>query len=198
MSKVNNIVFDIGRVLLDFNHDRFFTNLEQHGAIYSDKTLSTVEELKLLEFEHGYISDEEFISMVNKKLTKKLPSEIIAQCWHNIFDPVPEMLNLAKELKKTKNVFLLSNTNNLHWQHMIDKYDFDSLAHGRLASCEVGSMKPDPKIYKSAEERFNLIPAETVFIDDIERNAKGAVEVGWKAIHHRNFNQTFEILNQLI
>ncbi len=198
MSKIKNIVFDVGRVILDFSHEKFFLNLQAQGSTYNSVVDDLIEELKLLEFEHGRISNQDFIQMVNQRLSPPLAENIIAECWYDIFHPLPEMISLAQDLKKTKKVYLLSNTNNLHWHHMIEKYDFNKLAHDILASCEVGAMKPDPKIYKAAEKKFGLIAEETVFIDDIEINITGAKAVGWKGIVHRSYAVTKKELDQLL
>lgn len=198
MNKVKNIIFDVGRVILDFSHEKFFQNLDSHGVTFNRSIDSAVEELKLLEFEHGFISDKDFLEMINQKLSSPLATDAIAKCWYDIFSPVTEMVALAKKLKETHKVYLLSNTNNLHWQHIVEEYDFNSLAHGILASCEIGAMKPDPKIYKAAEKKFSLLPEEIVFIDDIERNITGAKNVGWNGIWHKDYITTKKELDQIL
>jgi FMN phosphatase YigB (HAD superfamily) len=51
-------------------------------------------------------------------------------------------------------------------------------------------MKPDPKIFSAARERFGLVPGQTVFIDDMKGNVDGAVACGWLGIHHRSVVET--------
>lgn len=196
MSRIKNIVFDVGRVILGFSHEKFFLNLQAQGTTYENSVDNIIEELKLLEFEHGFITDVDFLKMIQQRLSQPLAEDTIAKCWYDIFHPIPEMISLAKDLKKTKNVYLLSNTNNLHWQHIIKKYNFNNLAHGLMASCEVGAMKPDPKIYQAAEKKFSLVPEETVFIDDLEKNVIGARNMNWQGIVHKEYSLTKKELNR--
>ena len=59
-------------------------------------------------------------------------------------------------------------------------------------------MKPGPEIFSVACSRFDLRPETTVFIDDIEANALGAVACGWHGIWHRNAASTKAQLRQLV
>ena len=58
-------------------------------------------------------------------------------------------------------------------------------------------MKPSAAIYREAERRFDLDPAATVFIDDLERNVAGAQACGWNAIHHLSPLETRRSLRAL-
>ena len=59
---------------------------------------------------------------------------------------------------------------------IIDNFD------GVVISAEVGVMKPNPKIYHSAES-VGVEPAEALFIDDVSENVAGARSVGMQALH---------------
>jgi len=107
------------------------------------------------------------------------------------------MLKLAGALKRYCGVYLLSNTSELHWQHIQEAFGLDKICHDRLASYEVGAMKPAPEIFTAACHRFDLQPESTVFIDDIEANVKGAVACGWQGIWHRDVAETRMQLRQL-
>ena len=49
--------------------------------------------------------------------------------------------------------------------------------------------KPDPEIYKYTLEKLDILPEESVFIDDLEENIKGAEAVGIRGIIFKNFEQ---------
>jgi HAD superfamily hydrolase (TIGR01509 family) len=55
--------------------------------------------------------------------------------------------------------------------------------HGVMLSAEVGVLKPDPRIYSLAVERFGLVPGETVFVDDNAANVEAAIACGWQGHH---------------
>lgn len=107
-----------------------------------------------------------------------------------IFEPMTEMLDFALELKREYRVFLLSNTSALHWDYLLSEYKLEEITTGVLASFEVGAMKPEAKIFREAEQRFDLLPENTVFIDDIEENVFGAISCGWHGIHHVGIEET--------
>ena len=71
------------------------------------------------------------------------------------------------------------------------------MGHGAIASFRVGAVKPSAAIYREAERRFDLDPAATVFIDDLERNVAGAQACGWTAIHHLSPLETRRSLRAL-
>ena len=196
MSTVSDVVFDVGRVLIDFNYDNFFQLLRRQGAQLSGVDDFT-EKVELVRYEHGEISNAQFLARINQLLTEPLPEGQLIAAWNDLFSPIREMLVIAGNLKAHCGVYLLSNTSELHWQHILVAFGLDKICHDRLASYEVGAMKPAPEIFTAACNRFDLRPETTVFIDDIESNANGAIACGWQGIWHQGVAATKEQLCQL-
>ncbi len=196
MSIVSDVVFDVGRVLIDFSYDRFAAKLRRHGAecVGAEDFLAHVN---LIGYEHGEISSSEFLRQINRLLENALPEEELISAWNDIFTPIREMLALAGILKQHCGVYLLSNTSELHWQHIQVAFGLDKISHDRLASYEVGAMKPAAEIFAAACHRFDLRPETTVFIDDLQTNTQGAIACGWHAIWHQDFASTRAQLRQL-
>ena len=88
-------------------------------------------------------------------------------------------------------------TCDLHWAHLSRTYGIDQLGHGALPSFMAGVMKPHADIYLQAEQRFSLIPDETVFIDDRADNIAAAQSRGWHGIVHRGYDTTYAALRSL-
>ncbi len=189
MSQVTDVVFDVGRVLIDFSYEGFFALLRERGAQLQDVADFT-KQAELIAYEHGEISNEQFFDGINRLLERPLPYEELIAAWKNLFTPVCEMFQLAAELKPHCGVYLLSNTSELHWQYLLNRFELDSICHDRLASYEVGVMKPHPDIFASACARFDLQPQNSVFIDDLQANVKGAIACGWQGIWHREPAET--------
>lgn len=196
MAKVTDVVFDVGRVLIDFSYDRFAAKLRQHGArcAGSEEFLAHVD---LIGYEHGEVSSQEFLRQINALLARPLPQAELIAAWNDLFTPVREMLVLAGNLKRHCGVYLLSNTSELHWQHIQVTYGLDKVCHDRLASYEVGVMKPAPEIFAAASSRFDLQPEATVFVDDLKENVEGAIACGWHGIWHLDIAQTRHQLSAL-
>lgn len=184
MSEINTVVFDVGRVLFDFSFSRFFKLMEDHGAGPIGPDI--YQRIDLDAYEHGQISSERFIDRLSALTTRPIDRKELVEHWQNIFTGIPEMLRLAEELKSRYQVLLLSNTSELHWNHLESRHQIENLAHGVVTSFRVGAMKPNPVIYKHAEDTFSLTPTRCVFIDDIQENIDGAKARGWQGIHHRS------------
>jgi putative hydrolase of the HAD superfamily len=196
MSRVTDVVFDVGRVLIDFSYERFAATLRQHGADCNGAE-DFLRHVDLIGYEHGEISSKEFLGQINGLLDNSLSEEDLIAAWLDLFTPIREMLALAGRLKPHCGVYLLSNTSELHWQHILVAFGLDKICHDRLASYEVGAMKPAPEIFAAACHRFDLRPETTVFIDDLEANTQGAIACGWHAIWHRDVAATCAQLRQL-
>lgn len=194
--KVSAIVFDVGRVLIDFSYDDLFDWLEIQGAKLNGVN-DFIDKTDLLAYEHGHVTNEYFLGKLNSLLPKPIDDAILINKWLDLFEPIDNMLQLAQQLKTHHRVYLLSNTSALHWQHIVPRFRLDTVSHGQLASFEIGAMKPDPAIFCAAEQQFELNTQSTVFIDDIVDNTEGAIRCGWQGIHHKNSLDTRQQLQQL-
>ena len=90
---------------------------------------------------------------------------------------------LDKLKKKNYECYVLSNWSAETFVGMKDDYPFLQSFNGLLISGEDKLMKPDAAIYELAISRFNLIPQETVFIDDKLENIEAAKKLNLKTIH---------------
>jgi len=194
--QIKTIVFDLGKVLIDFSFDPFAKFLKERGVEFeSIQDLAT--NVRMIEHERGETSKDEFIENALSLLKVQTSAQELTSAWTNIFSPHQDMLDLCQSLKPNYTVCILSNTSIIHWEHLKATYDLDSRAHHLFASFEVGALKPNPVIYNAVLEKVNCKPSEMVFIDDIEENAIGATKCGWNGITHRGFLETKKELDRL-
>lgn len=193
---IRTIVFDLGRVLVDFSLEPFAALLKEHGAEFSSLK-EFANHINMSAYERGELSSEEFIIGVQKFLPKQISVETLQKRWLDIFAPCKDMLNLAKDLSETYTVAILSNTSELHWEHLIPTYNLDKITNHLIASFQVGALKPDPAIYRATEQLTSSQPESMVFIDDIIENVSGAIHCGWQGIHHRSFSETCAALQEI-
>jgi HAD superfamily hydrolase (TIGR01509 family) len=196
MAQISDVVFDVGRVLIDFSYDNFAETLRQHGAVCNGPE-DFLAHVDLIAYEHGEISTETFLQQINALLQEPMPLTDLKDAWNNLFTPIRDMLAVAGMLKKHCGVYLLSNTSGLHWQYLQDTFGLDKICHDRLASFEVGAMKPTAAIFSAACSPFDLHPETTVFIDDREDNVRGAMACGWYGIWHRDVETSKAELQRL-
>lgn len=196
MPSVSDVVFDVGRVLIDFSYKKFAETLRRQGAEFTDPE-DFLQKVELISYEHGEISSDEFLDRLNGLLREPLPKDELTAAWNDLFTPIREMLELAGILKAYCGVYLLSNTSELHWQYLHSAFGLDKICHDRLASYEVGVMKPAAEIFSAASNRFDLQPATTVFVDDRKENVNGAIACGWHGIWHQDISSTRAQLSRL-
>ncbi|MCB0408954.1 MAG: HAD-IA family hydrolase, partial [Flavobacteriales bacterium] len=154
------------------------------------------------EFEIGAISTSEFIAQF-QQFDNQITDDSILKAWNSMLLDIPtERLELISRLKKTHQVFLLSNTNDIHYnyindyvKHKFQVKDFDEYFHKIYLSHQLKLRKPNPEIFKYVLENAQLQANETLFIDDSLEHINAAKNLGIKT-HHLNLNQN-QSLTQL-
>ncbi len=193
---IRNVVFDVGGVLVRLRYQPFVDYLSAAGIDMTDLP-AWLTRVDLAAHERGEMTGEELLGRIAAMSSRPLDPGELAARWLDMFDRAQEMLDLASGLMLSHRVYLLSNVGDLHWRHLNAEYGLERVAHGVLTSFEAGAVKPQPEIYRKAEQRFAIDPAATVFIDDLPPNVAGAEACGWHAIHHRSPERTVEQLRAL-
>ena len=109
-----------------------------------------------------------------------------AQAQHDFFggDVLDEKLAaFIRQLKMRYTIGLLSNTWVSDGEAMLRQFNLADAFHFTLTSAEAGVMKPDARIYHLALRRARATPAQTLFVDDSERNILAARRLGMQTIH---------------
>jgi len=138
------------------------------------------------QFEKGLISAQEFRDSVNQWLGSSISQLEFDDAWNAMLLDIPEeRISLIKKLADSHNLYLISNTNEIHvpcfnaiLESSTGHTDLKSLFINTYYSHEIKMRKPDVEIYYHVIEQNNLDPVETVMIDDREDNLQGAKEAG--------------------
>lgn len=179
---IRNIVFDMGKVLLDYDPVkvcRQFTDREEDVALIG-KELFFSEEWVMLD--RGDITEEEALLRVQGRLPderlKTMAAESLAH-WHEYnISPKPGMRELVIALKERGcRIYLCSNAS-LRLRVFQDQIPGIEYFDGTLVSAEERVLKPEPEIFERLFERYSLRPEESFFIDDLEANIEGARRCG--------------------
>ena len=168
---IKNIVFDLGRVLIKFEPKEYTEkNIpeEKREAFYNgifDSDEWQMLDRGTLSYEDAKKIFKERVSGVDKEIDRLFDADLF-----EILHPIEENVKLLPELKKKYNLYILSNFHQPAFEHIFKKYDFFRLFDGHTVSCYYYLLKPEKEIYDTLIEKFNLIPEETVFIDDTKVN----------------------------
>jgi len=178
-------LFDLGGVFFDWDPNHFFKDI-----------FDTAEERKY--FLTEICSDEWNVKQDAGRTIEEAENELIAKFPHYkkeiqmyyknhrkmIRGTYDLSIKVLENLKKLNyECYVLSNWSAETFEGMIDDYPFLKLFEGLLISGEEKLMKPDAAIYELAIKRFNLIPKETVFIDDKIENINAARVLDLNIIH---------------
>ena len=191
------VIFDVGRVLVDFSHELFRDYLIKNGVSISSQE-DFYQVTRLLDYEKGKISSKEFIQLVKSNIKRNVSETDIIEAWTNIFTPINEMLEFCKFIGTKCSTYILSNSNELHWNYLNENYDINSLTQKAFTSFEIGAMKPSNYAYEFVENTLECLPQDILFIDDMPENIEIAKSRGWKGIVHEDISITKANLFKLI
>ena len=199
MTTPSVVIFDLGKVLVDFDYAKAGRHIATYGKVLPEVVRQFIDHSPLLvRYETGHISTEEFFNEVRTATHFQGTSAEFALAFADIFTPMDEMIALHAALRQQGHLtFILSNTNELAVAHIRRNYPFFADFDGYIFSHEVGAMKPDPKIYEATERLAGRRGADLVFIDDRVENVTAAADRGWHAILHESPEKTQAALVKL-
>ena len=189
LANINNIIFDLGKVLLNLDFDASIKAFQKLGLekdvldrqqAYSDPIF--------YQLEVGKVNPKEFCNGVRRVLNNpKLSDKEIEDAWYAMILDIPaHRVKMVQELGKNYNIYLFSNTNEIHierlkkWFKIEYGFDFSSLFVKDFYSHEIHERKPDLISYQKVIDLAGINPEESIFIDDLEKNIIGAQQSGLK------------------
>ena len=190
--KIRNIVFDLGGVLVDLDFKAAINGLQKAGFANVKEQLQAFDREGIFQkFELGEMTAEEFRTAIRENSTVELTDEEVDALWNAMLLEVPrEKLELILHLRGKYMVYLLSNTNSIHWDYVCKNafnyrgFRVEDYFEETFLSYEMHLAKPDKAIFEKVLSDANLLAEETLFIDDSEANCKAAQEVGIHAHHY--------------
>lgn len=188
---IKNIIFDLGGVIINIKFQRALDAFQQLSK--SGKVLEFTQQQQSALFdayETGQISDAEFRAGLRKHYELEASDEEIDAAWNALLLDIPaERIELLRALGQKYRLFLLSNTNAIHWvkftQIVADNFNIpslDSLFEKTYYSHLIGQRKPDAIVFEQILTQHNLLAAETLFVDDSIQHIEGAKTVGLRTL----------------
>lgn len=183
---IKNLIVDFGGVLIDLDRQRCLENFRELGLPDVEHTLDLYHQQDFFQqYEKGLISSADFRNVIREKIGKDVDDARIDAAWNSFLVSIPTYkLDLLLALRKDYVVYLLSNTNEIHWkwscEHAFPYKIFrveDYFEHIFL-SYEMKMAKPDEEIFRKVLDDAGLDPKETFFIDDSEANCMTARSLG--------------------
>ncbi len=185
---IKNIVFDLGGVIMTLDPAEALRRFKALGLSDAERYLDAYTQSGIFgNLEEGKITAEDFRSKLSSLTGHELTFDECRHAWLGYRKDVPQRnLDLLKELRaKGYRLILLSNTNPfmMDWA-LSSEFDgkgsslndyFDAL----YLSYRLGIMKPAPDFFRQVLDNENILPEETLFVDDGPRNVEAAGKLGF-------------------
>ena len=204
-SPIKVVFFDLGNVILPFNHYQIAEKLSQFSQrkefqdpqkIFS--YLFDFEKGAVNGYETGKVSSIQFFKSLKEYLGLTLSFEQFIPVWDDIFIEDQEVSNIIRSLKRKKRLGLISNTNPLHFDYILSKFPTVRIFDKWILSHEAGFKKPAKEIFQMAVEWASVKPEEVLLIDDTKRHVQAAVSLGMGGIHFISAHQLKEALRKFL
>jgi glucose-1-phosphatase len=187
MQPIKNILFDLGGVLLDIDYHKTADAFVQLGTTNFTEFYSQTAANPLFEqLETGHISDEDFYNAMQAHCNPGTTHAQIQAAWNAILlDFRKESVGYLQQLKTKYNLYLLSNTNNIHHQafqillqQQLGYNSLDEFFITAYYSHQIHQRKPYQDTYQFVLDSLQINAAETLFIDDSVVNIGPAAAIG--------------------
>ncbi len=180
---IKAIIFDLGNVLVHYDLRKAVEGFARDCRV---SVLKTWFHFLTSPWEKAYckgeISSREFYRHAKKSLGFSAGFREFYAGWNEIFWENDGMEALLRLLKKRYPLYLITNTNKMHYEYIKKKFRLLKHFKARFASHEAGLAKPDVRIFQKALAEAGCRPEECVFIDDNPEFLRGAAKAGMKTI----------------
>jgi glucose-1-phosphatase len=178
------VYFDLGKVIVDFDHSRAAQELLKVTPLSLKEVMAVFSDGELVsEYETGRLSSQEHYRKVCRRLRMEVSIEKFRELWGSMFLPDPllsESFLLA--LKQHYRLMLLSNTNEIHFDFVTQHYPILRVIEEHLLSYRAGCMKPEARIFELAIKKAGVAPENILFTDDRQENIEAAQRAGIQAL----------------
>jgi len=196
--KYDVIIFDLGRVVVDFDYNMPAEKIKRRFGLDKRKIHDLFFDSRITRLhDEGRLSSREFYDRVKKMLDIDMSFSEFKKCWNDIFFENKQVGKLVRRLKKIYKVYLLSNTNKLHFDFIKKKFSIIKQFDKLILSYKIGKIKPHPAIYKYALRLANCSPQGAIYIDDRPELVEGARRLGINTILFKNISALKKELRSL-
>ena len=195
------LLFDLGNVIVRVSHAEMARALgegagdtrfhDPHFTVtvaFDDTTGLTVA------YDEGRLSTSAFYQAVTERLQLSIDEKEFARRWNSGFHENHAVSSLISRLHRQYRLFLLSNTNELHYLHLQRQLPVLSLMEQTLLSYQLGMRKPARALYEKVIALAGVPPDRIIYIDDIPAYVEAARDVGIRAIRFESASRLIEDL----
>lgn len=189
---IRNIIFDLGGVFIDIHYQKTRDAFIEMGVKDFDHWFQQSYSNPLfVHLETGKIAPLDFYEAFRQETGLQASDQRIALAWNAMLGKFrPASIAILPMLKQQYKIFLLSNTNQIHYEAFMQQYEwqfghsaFNGLFHTAYYSHQLQMRKPDVACYQQVMHLHQMEPSQTLFIDDTLKNIEGAKQAGMQTLH---------------
>ena len=199
MSPIKHIVFDLGKVLVDFDYSIAGRKIASKSkSLAADVSRFISQSPLLFKYETGLISRQQFYDQICLATGYSGRIEEFAEFFADIFTPIEPMVQLQADLRSRGfPTYIFSNTNDLAITHIRRNFPFFSNFDGYILSYEHGAMKPDAALYEVVERSSGAKGGEILYLDDRAENVEAGAARGWSVILQESPEKSIAAIQKL-
>ena len=197
--EIKVILFDLGRVLVDFDHLRAAGRIAQFCGKSPQEIYDLFfDSVVTIDFEAGRISPENFYLQVKAMLDLNLSYASFEPIWNDIFFLSAKnraVFGLVNSLRPHYQTAMLSNINLLHYEYLKKNFPVFEAFDRVFLSFQLGLIKPDKQIYNLVSRQLAVAPEEIFYTDDRPELVESAKSLGFAGCVFTDYNQLICDLN---
>lgn len=181
---IKTFIFDLGNVIVAFDHNKTAAHLASVCAHTSDVIFGKAIASPLVQrYNLGEITSAEFFEALSRELELRMEYSDFASAWNCTFAMKPLISEqFMSDLADRYKLLLLSDTNELHFDYIREHFPVLDYFDDFVLSHQVGAAKPSAEIFQFAVATAGCAPEECFFIDDLPVNVEGAKKCGINAL----------------
>ena len=195
---IKNIIFDIGDVLVGFSPNSEVEELDTNIKRINSANDLLVKDSNWKRYLNGLITLEDLLKYFNELYTDySMEFSILLEKKNQkyIIYEIEKNTKVLEDLSKKYRIYLLSNITKETFE-FVSEFAFMKKISGGVFSFQEHISKPDKAIYKTLLSKYNLLPKESIFIDDKIKNVKEAENLGIKGIVYKREENLRELLKK--
>jgi putative hydrolase of the HAD superfamily len=195
---ISHVIFDLGQVLTLVDESVAVRVVSARtGRAEDEVNTAMFSPERKLPLESGSQTWAEYSEMIRSELDLDMDDNEFRAVFTSVLTPYEPMFDIVRSLAPRFKLGCCSNTSGAHWDEIRASVPVTDLFGPKVLSFEVGSMKPDRRIYRDLINACAAKPHQIVFIDDNQKNIESALVAGIQALQFTTIQQLEYDLHQL-
>jgi FMN phosphatase YigB (HAD superfamily) len=182
---VRNVIFDFGGVLVRWRPEEIIDSFYQDEELRRLARERVFQHPDWIEWDRGTLSDQSAVERFSVRMGR--PAEEMCELLVHVqqsLQALEDSHDMVRALSaRGIPLYGLSNMSRSTFASLKERYTVWDHFRGIVISAEIQLVKPDPRIFEHISRRFDLVPSQTVFIDDHLPNIEAAGKLGFRTIH---------------